>query len=118
MHLFQCLHEHLLPVRKEVRVDIHGGGNVLVPDALRDGDCREPLVDEQGYMGVSDVVDADRRHAALFAAVFQMVFQKIDGARDDALILFQPGIPDIVHDFGKEKVRHRDVADAVLRFWR
>ncbi|MGN0335897.1 MAG: hypothetical protein ACI4EE_00160, partial [Lachnospiraceae bacterium] len=67
MHLFQCLHEHLLPVRKEVRVDIHGGGNVFVPDALRDGDCREALIDEQGDMGVPLRYNNDKRKKPLFS---------------------------------------------------
>ena len=50
MHLLQCPHEHFLPVREEVRIDVHRRGDVLVSDALRDGHRREALIDEQGDM--------------------------------------------------------------------
>ena len=65
-----------------------------------------------------DIVNADLRDTAAFAAGAQMVFQEIDGSWDDPLIFLNVLCADIVHDFAVEKLRQRYVPDTVFRLWR
>ena len=59
---------------------------MFMSDTFCNSDCRESLIDEQGDMGVADVVDTDLRNAAPLATVLQVVLQEVGRARDDAFV--------------------------------
>ena len=115
---FHCIQQFRLLGRVEVRIRVQRRLDVFMSQPFLDDQRGEALVDEEGRVGMAQIVDTDMLDAGLFAAFVQMPQDGMLCDLKEAVVPAQP--VDCLHVvLGNlaEEGRNRDGADTVRRLW-
>ena len=111
MKLLQSVDEYLLLVGKEMGVDVQCGGHGFVTDAVCDVQRGETGVDEQRYMGVTNVVCTDGADTGIRAAFFQFEKQVVACPFKEAVIGLNLSGVDVDENLIQQELRNVYIAD-------
>ena len=117
MQLLQTVDHQLLLVGKDVSIDVQCRRNGFVSHAVCDIECREAGIDEQGNVGMAQVVRADRFDSGGLAAPFQLEEQIVCRTVKQAAARSDMGHADVDAYFIQQKLRDVHVTDTFPGLW-